>query len=375
QAEQADDNKSDAEQALVDYYLGLYFDDKSEPAQAKDYFAKANNYWQQHPDSKNITPLIIRFRIANVHFKANELAQTVDLLKSVLIDTDRLFGKNHPQNIKTLGLLANTYRIMGNAEATQKTITRAYQLGSKILDPNNLIYRELVGIYVYTLQDLGQYQQAVDILTKVIDSGLTNQRALGGYLGDRATINVELGYYQRSRQGVEQAIEILTPFYSDSFDQLFHPRLFLAFSLGYLGEAEKAQQIFAELHKRGIEQWREDDFSLLNIQLMQAVISIVQKDFSLAELRMLHVKSIFDQVLEPEHVAYIVVLRAFTELHVAQQQWVQALPYITRALGIVQTKYQDESLELWVLKLKQAQALWHMGKQQQAKSIVETTAP
>lgn len=372
---QLSNKTNDSELALVDYYIGLYFADKGEPKQAKIYLTKAADYWQQFPDPKNIKPLVVRYNLAKVYFDLNELEQTIAILLKVVADTDQLFGQYHPQNVASLSLLANTYRLTDDSNKAEAVIARAYGLGKKILDPNNLQYKRLITVYSYFLNDQGKYQQAVEILSAEIDAGIISKRALGGYLTDRGAIYVELGYYQRAINDLEQALELLKPYYQDNFLGMFQARLQLAFSLGLMSQQTKAQQMFTQLYNEGLKVWPQGDFSLLLVKMMQAIVGVKQQDFALAQTRLEQVKSTFDQVIDPNHFAYIGLLRGYVELHMTQQQWSQALPYLTRAQAIVTANHMEDSLESWVLNLKQAEIAWYMGDKKQAMQLVNENAP
>ncbi|MCE9684924.1 serine/threonine-protein kinase [Shewanella sp. AS16] len=366
---------SEKDRALVNYDLGLYFEKQSQFAQAQDYYLKADAYWQQHPDEQDTTPLEIRFHIAYMHYYAQEYTQAIDVLTALLIDTERLFGANHPQNLNTLRMLSNTYRHLGDYDKAEAAIVRAYQLAHRILDPNAQLNQTVTQSYAYLLTDQGRYQEEIDILNQELAGDLTNQTTIGNYHSDRGQAHLELGNFQASKDDFEQALALLSPHYADSTLETFPARLFLAYSRSFLGEAAIGDQALDELYAQAEQQFQKGDYNLGLVALLQGAVALNNHDLAKADRKLQSAKAIFDAHFPPEHVAHVTLLRIEGDYYLATQQWQQAHRVLGRAWQLAEKYHPPGSVEGQLIRLKDAQALWHQGDTRKAREITAEAAP
>ncbi|WMN61974.1 protein kinase (plasmid) [Pseudoalteromonas xiamenensis] len=365
---------SGQDRALVDYYLGLYFTKQSQFDQAQDYYHKADAYWQQHQDEQETTPLEIRFQIAYIHYYAEEFTQAIEILTALLADTQRLFGENHPQNLNTLRMLSNNYRHLGDYDKAETSIVRAYQLADRILEPNSQLNQAVTQSYVYLLTDLGRYQEEIDLLNKELAGGLTNPITLGNYHSDRGQAHLEMGNFHASKDDFEQALSLLRPHYPDSSLDTFPARLFLAYSRSFLGEADIAELSLEALYAQAEQQFPKGDYNLGLVALLQGAVALNNHDFEKAGRKIQIAKANFEAHFPPEHVAHITLLRIEGDHYLATQQWHKAHKVLARAWDLTDKYHPPGSVEGQLIRLKDAQALWHLGETNNAREIVAAAA-
>lgn len=363
------------DRALVDYNLGIYFTKQSQFSQALGYYRKADAYWQQHPDEQDTTPLEIRFQIAYVHYYADEYSQVIEILTKLLADTTKLFGENHPQNLNTLRMLSNSYRQVGDYKKAEASIVSAYELAHKILEPDSQLNQAVTQAYAYLLTDLGRYQEEIDILNQALARELSNPITIGGYHSYRGQANLQLGYFQASKDDFEQALTLLSPHYADSTLETFPARMFLAYSRSFLGEADIAERALDELYKQAERQFQEGDYNFGLISLLQGAVALNNHDLEKAGNMLKNAKANFDAYFPPGHIAHVSRLRIQGDYYLAMQQWQEADKVLSQAWALVEKYHPPGSIEGLVIKIKRAKALWHEGKTQKAQEIVAEAAP
>lgn len=366
---------SEQDKAFVNYELGVYYSLQSQFAEALRYLQLAQNYWLQYPDQQDSTSLDIRFKIAYVYYFEQKHEQAIGILNDLLADTERLFGANHPQNLETLRMLANSYRHLGDYVQAEQAIVRAYQLAQKILEPDTQLIQTITQSYVYLLTDQGRYSEEIAIIDRALAQPLTNPLTIGSYYSDRGQANLELGNFRASKADFEQALTLLRPSYADSNLHTFPARLFLAYSRSFLGEAEQADREADSLFAQAEQQFQEGDYNLGLVALVQGKIALNHQDLTKAEAKLQYAKTIFDSHFPADHVANVTLLRIQGDYQQALGQWAAARDAYERSGALAEKYHPPGSVEGLLIKLELAQTLWQQGQQTAARTLVNEVAP
>jgi CHAT domain-containing protein/tetratricopeptide (TPR) repeat protein len=257
--------------------------------------------------------------------------------EQVLTYAEKVFGKEHPETLKSVNNLAEAYKRLGRYSEAEQLFERVLKTNKKVLGNEHhdtLISVNRLALLYFTA---GLYNQAEALFKRALE---TNQRVLGEDHPDTldsvnrlAMVYQQQGRYSDAeplyRRAVERRQRVLGSEASDTLVSLHNLANFYREQARY-GEAEP-------LFMRAIDGYKrikgEDDTDVLSMISNLAELYRVQGRYTEAEAQCMHVLAARERVLGNKHPDTLTSVNNLATIYTDQARYHDAEPLFKRALA------------------------------------------
>ncbi|KAF8195187.1 P-loop containing nucleoside triphosphate hydrolase protein [Mycena galopus ATCC 62051] len=191
--------------------------------------------------------LLFRQWYGLIFWEAGKYNQFEKLLEEVLEKQKQLLGDNHPDTLRTMGNLANTYSALGEHRKAKELRVTVLEKQKQLLGDNHPDTLLTIGNLANSYLNLGEHQQAEELNVTVLEK---RKQVLGDNHPDtlRTMVNLanlysNLGEHQQAEELNVTVLEKLKQVLGDNHPDTLRTMGNLANTYSDLGEHQKAKEL------------------------------------------------------------------------------------------------------------------------------------
>lgn len=297
-----------------------------------------------------------------LNYQKRDFKTNIKILEAGIKKSSAEFGGRDSLTAEMLNNLGFFHSATGNKEKALQFYIKAKDIRGEILGKQHPAYAmALINIaHIYRgIKDyekaLALFLQAKDILS---DNPTVKKTDYAKILFDIASLYIEQKQYQKALPKLQEALDIYKKELGAEHPKTAQVTLSLASAYHQLGRIKEAIELNIMARDISIQKLGKIHTDVARANLNLADIYSDNKDYNRALEISLEAKDIYEQILGKKHPFYLIALNRMTNLHLLQDNTIEAQKTIQEALQIAaQTPISMNITSSWVDSLKKADYL------------------